>query len=82
VKFHIILPSIVNLYVDALSLHILQERAKNAGPDGLEDDDKAQMTEAASNFVLSSQIAEELFGTPEIVQNQLDAFSAQYQGDT
>lgn len=68
--------------MDALALHILQEQAKNAGPEGLGEDVKAQMTEAASNFVLSAQIAEELFGSPDIVQNQLDAFSAQYQGDT
>lgn len=79
-KFHLIHPSIVDLYVNALTLHILQEQLGKEGPDGLTQDVQIQVDQAASEYVVSAQKAEDLFGDPSIVQAQIDAFTAQRQG--
>lgn len=79
-KFHIIHPSIVDLYVHALTLHILQEQLGETGPDGLTQDVQTQVDEAASEYVISVRKAEELFGSPDVVQEQLNVFTAQRSG--
>lgn len=80
-KFHIIHPSIEELYVNALVLHILQEQLGQIGPQGMTTEIQTQVDEAASNFVISAKRAEELFGNSNNVQLQLDAFSIQRSGD-
>jgi hypothetical protein len=79
-RFNLIHPSIVDLYVNALTLHILQEQLGEIGPDGLTPEIQAQIDVAASEYVLSARKAEQLFGSPDSVQNQLLAFSSQSQG--
>lgn len=80
-KFHIIHPSIEDLYVNALVLHILQEQLGQIGPQGMTSEIQNQVDEAASNYVISAKKAEELFGNSHNVQVQLDTFSAQRSGD-
>lgn len=78
--FYPIHPSIVDLYVNALTLHVLEENLGKVGPEGLTQDIQAQVDEAASEYVLSARRAEEVFGNPMYVQSQLNAFSSQRQG--
>jgi hypothetical protein len=80
-KFHFIHPAIVDLYVNALTLHILQERLGKLGPDGLTKDIKDEVDKAASEYVISARRAEQVCGTPANVQVQLDAFTTQRLGD-
>jgi hypothetical protein len=80
-SFHIIHPSIIELYINALTLHILQEQLENLGPKGLTQDIQMEVDKATSEYVISVKRAEELFKDSKIVQNQLDAFTTQRQGD-
>jgi len=76
VKFNLIHPSIVELYIDALSLHVLEERV-----DSSDDDLSEELSVAAGRFAKSAKDAEAIFGSPQIVQEQLDAFTEQPQGE-
>ena len=78
--FKIVHPSIVNLYVNALTLHLLQEKLSNIGPDGLTKDIETDVEIATSEFYDAAQEAERLLGNSEAVQCQLDMFSA-HEGD-
>ncbi len=78
--FHIIHPSIVDLYINALTLHVLQERLGKLGPNGLTQDVQIEIDKATSEYVISVKKAEELFKDSNVVQNQLDVFTAQRQG--
>ena len=80
-NFYIIHPTIIDLYINALTLHILQEQLGNLGPQGLTKDIQAKVEEAAGEYVLSASRAEKLFGSPDIVQKQLNAFSFERQGN-
>lgn len=80
--FHIIHPSIIDLYVNALTLHILQEQLNNLDPDNFSLDKQTEIDKATTEYVISIKRAEELYKDSEIVQKQLDAFVAQRQGDT
>ena len=79
--FHIIHPSIVDLYVNALTLHILQEQLNSLGPDDFSRDKQTEIDKATSEYVISVKRAEELYKDSGIVQKQLDVFVAQRQGD-
>lgn len=68
-KFNLIHPSIIELYINTLTLHILEEKIEN---DDLMDD--LNIDEIKHNFSISAQAAELLFGSSDIVQKQLDAF--------
>lgn len=80
VKFHIIHPTIVDLYVNALTLHILQEQLSKVGPDGLTNDVQMEIDKVSSEYVISIKEAEDLFGDPSNVQAQLNAFTSQRKG--
>lgn len=79
--FHIIHPSIVNLYINSLTLHILQEKLDSIGPEGLTQDFQDEFDEAASEYMISVRNAENIFRSPAVVQNQLNIFTQQRQGD-
>lgn len=79
--FHIIHPSIIDLYVNALILHILQEQLTNLGPNNFSLDKQTEIDKATTEYVISVKRAEELYKDFGIVQKQLDAFVAQRQGD-
>jgi hypothetical protein len=70
----------VDLYINALTLHVLEENLGKIGPKGLTQDIQARVDQAASEYVLSVRRAEKIFGNPEHVQSQLDAFTSQRQG--
>lgn len=80
VNFHIIHPSIIDLYINALTLHILQEQLTKVGPDGLSQDVQAEINRATNDYTVSVKRAEALFGNPSIVQDQLDVFASRRQG--
>lgn len=74
-RFKLIHPSIVDLYISTLNLHLLQEKLGSVGPNGLTDELRQTVDEAASNFSISARMAEQLFGSSDIVQEQLDDFT-------
>jgi hypothetical protein len=74
-RFHLIHPSIVNLYIDTLTLHVLQENLGIIGPDGLTDEIQSDIDNVASSFMISVREAEQLFGSSDVVQDQLNVFS-------
>jgi hypothetical protein len=78
--FYPIHPSIVDLYINALTLHVLEENLGKVGPKGLTQDIQAQVDQAASEYVLSVRRAENIFGNPKHVQLQLNTFTSQRQG--
>jgi hypothetical protein len=80
-KFNPIHPAIVDLYVNALSLHILQERLSKIGPKCLTKEIRDQVDKAASEYVISAKEAEKVCGGPANVQLQLDVFTEQRTGD-
>lgn len=80
-KFNFIHPAIVDLYINALTLHILQEQLGQLGPDGLTKEIKDQVDQAASEYVISARRAEQVCGSPTNVQIQLNAFTTQRLGD-
>ena len=77
--FHLIHQSIIDLYINALTLHVLQERFDKQEK-GLDTDIQIQIDEAASAFVISANNAEAIFGNPDLVQEQLNVFTNQRQG--
>jgi hypothetical protein len=79
--FHFVHPAIIDLYVNALTLHILQERLSELGPKGLTKELKAEVDKAASEYVISAKRAEQICGSPNNVQVQLDVFSSKRIGD-
>jgi hypothetical protein len=79
--FYPIHQSIIDLYVNALTLRILQEKLDEIGPQGLTEDVKMEVDTAANEFAISARRAEQLFGSPINVQYQLDTFTAQRSGD-
>ena len=78
--FHIIHPSIIDLYIKSLTLYILQERLSRIRPDSITTDIQNEIDLAASEYVKSSKIAEDLFGSYENVKDQLDIFTYQRKG--
>lgn len=79
--FHFIHPTIVDLYINALTLHIMQEQLEKLKADDFSNDQKLEIDKATSEYVISVKRAEDLFKDSKIVQDQLDAFTAQRQGD-
>jgi hypothetical protein len=75
-RFNIIHPSIVDLYINTLALHLLQERLGIVGPDGLTDEMNENADDVAYNFSISVEEAEQLFGSSDLVQEQLNAFTS------
>lgn len=79
--FYPIHQSIIDLYVNALTLRLLHERIEGIGPKGMTQQIQTEVDEAASEFTLSARRAEQLFGSPFNVQHQLDVFTSQRSGD-
>lgn len=80
-NFKFIHPSIVDLYVSALTLHILKDRLSAIGPSGLTDELQREVEQAASEYVVIVRDVEKIFKSPKHIQNQLDDFSMLRQGD-
>lgn len=78
--FHFIHSSIIDLYINSLTLFLLEEKLRESGPDALMIEMQQEIDKAASSYVLSVREAEGLFGSSEAVQRQLDVFSAQRKG--
>jgi hypothetical protein len=74
--FNLILPSIIELYINTLTLHLLQEELDTMGLDDLTDEMRNTVDEVSNEFSISAQIAEELFGSPDIVQGQLNVLTS------
>lgn len=74
-NFRLIHPSIVELYVNTLNLHLLEEKLGVVGPDGLTEELRKTVDEAASNFSVAVREAEELYGSSDRVQDQLNEFT-------
>lgn len=74
-RFNLIHPSIIELYINTLHLHLLQEELGEVGPDGLTDEMRENVDAVTSSFSISAQAAEQLFGSSDIVQEQLNAFT-------
>jgi len=79
-RFVFIHPSIVDLYVSALTLHILQEKLSKLGPTSLTQDLQAEVDQAASEYVVVAKNIEKIFKSPVHIQSQLNAFAAIRQG--
>jgi len=75
-KFYFIHPSIIDLYVNALTLHILEEELGKTGPDGLTLETQNKIDMATSEYVLSAREAERLF-SPVLIREQINAFNSQ-----
>jgi len=75
-RFNLIHPSIIELYINTLALHLLQEKLGMVGPDGLTDEMNENVDDVANNFSISVEVAEQLFGSSDLVQEQLDAFTS------
>lgn len=75
-KFYLVHPSIVDLYVNALTLHILEEELGKVGPIGLTQETQNRIDEAACEYISSAQEAEKLF-SPFLIKEQINAFNAQ-----
>jgi hypothetical protein len=73
-SFNLIHPSIIDLYINTLHLHLLQEKLGMIGPNGLTDELREDVDDVTHNFSISVQVAEDLFGSPDIVQDQLNSF--------
>jgi hypothetical protein len=80
-KFMFVHPCIVDLYVSALTLHILQEKLSQTGPAGLTLDVQCEVELAASEYVATARNVEKIFDSPAHIQTQLDTFSTLRQGD-
>jgi len=74
-RFNLIHPSIIELYINTLSLHLLQEKLGIVGPAGLTDELRTKVDETTHSFSVSAQAAEQLFGSSDVVQDQLNAFT-------
>lgn len=75
-KFYLTHPSIINLYVNVLNLHILEEELGKIGPGGLTQEIQNRIDEATSEYVLSAREAEKLF-SPLSIREQINVFNAQ-----
>jgi hypothetical protein len=73
-RFKFIHPSIIDLYINSLTLHLLQEKLGEMGCEKLSDEMRKEVNEASEKFSNSAHIAEELFKSPDIVQEQLNRF--------
>jgi hypothetical protein len=73
-NFSITHPYIIELYINTLTLHLLKEKLDIIGSDNLADDLKKDIEEVANQFSISAQAAEKLFGSSDVVQDQLNAF--------
>ena len=74
-RFHPIHPSIVDLYINTLTLHLLHEELGRIGPNGLTDEFKDHVDIVSSSFAISARTAERLFGSSDAVQDQLNIFT-------
>ena len=74
-RFNLVHPSIIELYINTLTLHLLQEKLGIVGPAGLTDELRETVNETTHNFSVSAQAAEQLFGSSDVVQEQLNAFT-------
>ena len=74
-RFNLIHPSIIELYINTLTLHLLQEKLGVIGPDGLTDEIRENVDNVTHSFSISVQAAEQLFGSSDLVQEQLNAFT-------
>jgi hypothetical protein len=81
-SFNIIHPSIVDLYINALTLHVLQEQLNKLGSTEFTHDVQIEVDKATSEYVISVKKAEEVFKNSDVIQNQLDTFTTQRQGTT
>lgn len=79
-KFSLVHPSIVDLYISTLSMHLLKEKmqSKTEKESGDELDDL--IIEISEQFNESVIAAEKLFGNSDIVQEQLNVFVS-YMGN-
>ena len=59
----------------------MQEQLEKLKADDFSNDQKLEIDKATSEYVISVKRAEDLFKDSKIVQDQLDAFTAQRQGD-
>lgn len=74
-RFHLIHPSIIDLYINTLTLHLLQEELGRIGPNGLTDELREHVDMVSSSFAISARTAEQLFGSSDAVQDQLNVFT-------
>lgn len=79
-NFNLVHPSIIDLYINALTLHILEEQLSNIGPNGLTEDIQSKIDEAASEYIISARKAEQIFSSPYSIQSQLNIFSTYNKG--
>lgn len=83
--FNLTHPSIVQLYISAIELYILQEKletSKTSKTKKLNKELQKQIDLVASKYIISVKDAEELFGSPDIVQKQLNIFSIKKLGQS
>jgi hypothetical protein len=80
-KFNFIHPAVIDLYVNALTLHILQEHLDEMEPKEYTKEISDQVDAAASEYVISAKRAEKICGGSDNVQIQLSTFAAQRLGD-
>jgi hypothetical protein len=78
--FYPVHPYIIDLYINALTLNVLEENIEKTDPKMITKDIQMQVDKAASEYVLSAKQAEEIFGDPSNVQSQLNVFSLRRQG--
>lgn len=75
-RFNLIHPSIIELYINTLYLHLLQEKVTNIDIKDLTDELNDEINDAATSFSLSVNEAEQLFGSSDLVQEQLNMFTS------
>ncbi|MFA5757971.1 MAG: hypothetical protein WC942_01140 [Clostridia bacterium] len=80
--FNLTHPSIVQLYISAIELYILQEKLETSKTKKLNKELQKQIDLVASKYIISVKDAEELFGSPDIVQKQLNIFSIKKLGQS
>jgi hypothetical protein len=73
-QFSLVHPSIIELYINTLHLHLLQEKLDIIGLDNVTKDFEELIKETTNNFSISVKAAEHFFGSSDVVQNQLNAF--------
>jgi hypothetical protein len=74
-RFHLIHPSIVDLYINTLTLHLLHEELGRIGENGLTNELREHVDIVSSSFAISARTAEQLFGSSDAVQDQLNVFT-------
>ena len=70
--FTIIDPSVIDVYVAATQLNILQDKLEKVGPDGVTEDIKNEVDKAASEYVISVNVSEKILGCRSNIQAQID----------